>query len=635
MNDASRVLQGRYALRRQIGFGGMGAVYAAHDRIMDREVAIKELREEYARDEMLRKRFIREAQVAGSLSHPNVVTVHDLVVEERTLYIVMEFLEGGTLLDRMARAPERRMDPERVLAVGVAALRGLEAAHDEGLVHRDIKPGNLLFDAQGVVKIADFGVVTARRDRLGEATSLTQDGTHPGTLVYMAPEQIDGASVDGRSDVYSLAAVLYEAIAGVRYFERPGIRRTERALMDAICDLPPVPLRAHVPYVAESVWEALEWALAKDIERRPRARELADALEGLLARPRSRPSIEAPGTPPPPTSAERGALPTRPASRRLAPVPSPEETVPAARAPGGGVSPGTGGSSTRAGPRRAAGPATPPIRPRLAPATAGAASSGRFAPRTLVQRPRDGAYGLHLPAVTFVMGSEEASDERPPRRVYVSEFVLDRDPVTVGQYRLFLEELAAGFSPELPLLAELYPRGKDHRPEGWGTPAFARVCPSDEHPVVFVDWFDALAYAAWAGARLPTEAEWERAARGSRDVRRSPWGDEPPTPERAVFGRRGEGPEPIGGRPAGSSPDGLRDMVGNVWEWCLDRYDPDAYPRLGDRDPILEVEEPSARAVKRGASWTNAPTSLRCSKRGCEKLHARRPNLGFRCAWNP
>src|SRR5690606_4634070 len=125
------------------------------------------------------------------------------------------------------------------------------------------KPGNLLFDHKERVKIADFGVVTARRDEA--VTALTQAGTHPGTLVYMSPEQIDGADVDGRSDVYSMGAVLYEAIAGARCFERAGVRfRSERALMDAICEAPPVPLREHAPYVAEAVERVVHLALAKD-----------------------------------------------------------------------------------------------------------------------------------------------------------------------------------------------------------------------------------------------------------------------------------------------------------------------------------------------------------------------------------
>ena len=109
------------------------------------------------------------------------------------------------------------------------------------------------------------------------------------------------------------------------------------------------------------------------------------------------------------------------------------------------------------------------------------------------------------------------------------------------------------------------------------------------------------------------------------------WGDENVDETRAVYGRRGRGPFPVGGRPRGASSDGIQDLVGNVWEWCSDRYHVDSYARLPLRDPVLEVADPQAKAVKRGGSWTNAASSIRCSKRGAERLHVRRPNLGFRC----
>ncbi len=618
-----RFVHDRYQLLERIGFGGMGAVYTAHDRVMERRVAVKELRHEYAHDEMLRRRFVREAQAAGALSHPHIVTVHDLIEYGDSLFIVMEYLEGGTLLDRMNAAPGRRLDPPSALEVGRQALLGLEAAHEEGLVHRDIKPGNLLFDHKERVKIADFGVVTARRDEA--VTALTQVGTHPGTLVYMSPEQIDGADVDGRSDVYSMGAVLYEAIAGARYFERAGARfRSERALMDAICEAPPVPLREHAPYVAEAVERVVHLALAKDVEQRPSAAALAEAIDAVLRLPRPQPRILAPGAP--------GGGATRPATGRLSPLGEErrEPTTPARPEV----------TETRTGPLSDSGRfpriEAPTPRPQAPPTTAGRRATERvsvFAPaeRPLTRRPQDGAYGVLIPGGSFVQGGEEASDERPPRRVRLSAFRIDRTPVTVGQFRAFLAAVREGDAPELPLLRALYPNGKDHRPQGWGTAAFDALCPSDEHPVVGVDWFDACAYAAWAGARLPTEAEWERAARGPHGGT-YPWGEEPPSPRRAWFGREAGGPQPVGRLPDGASGEGAFDLAGNVWEWCLDGYEAGAYELLGSDDPLLEVTGPRAQAVKRGGSWTNAAHSLRCAKRGFEPLHARRNNLGFRCA---
>ncbi|MCA8922316.1 MAG: SUMF1/EgtB/PvdO family nonheme iron enzyme [Planctomycetes bacterium] len=588
--ETGKLLRSRYRLQGQLGRGGMGAVYLGWDSLKACTVAVKELRPEYAADELLRRRFEREAATAAKLfENTHVVTVHDFFSEQGTHYIVMEHLRGGTLLDRMQDAPDGRMDVPAVLEIGRQAAVGLHGAHEMGLVHRDIKPGNLLFDDEGVVKIADFGVVRVSHD---DMTQLTSVGGHPGTLVYMSPEQIDGAEVDGRSDVYSLAAVLYECLAGVRYFERPAMRRSDRAVMEAICEHPAVPLRKRVPYVSPAVEALIGDALSKDVNVRLHALEFAHAIEELQRLPKSTPTIQPP-------------------SRRVKKVTD---------------------LQTRA---RAVETQTRPRQERVETTRPYTRRSQRVSPPTPVnieRREVDQAPMLQLPAGTFTMGSAEASDEMPPRRVSLPAFWIDRVPVTVGRYRRFLEALEANGPPRIPLIRRLFGGDKDHTPTGWGGPEYAELCPTDDHPVVLVDWFDAYAYARWAGGRLPTEAEWERSARGLSDLRRYPWGDEPVDEERASYGRLTYGPDPVGSRPSGASADGVQDLAGNVWEWCGDRYDPAAYRQLPSESPHMAMTtDARVRAVKRGGSWTNAPLSLRVSKRGFELLATRRPNLGFRC----
>jgi serine/threonine-protein kinase len=610
---------GRYELRERIGFGGMGAVYAGRDLKIDRRVAVKVLRAEYMADDLVRKRFEREAKAAGKLSHPNIVTIYDFVEDGGSIGIVMEFMGGGTLLDRMNDAQDGRLGVQFALQVARDTLLGLDAAHKAGLVHRDVKPGNLLFDEEGKVKIADFGVVQSHDT--DDVTALTRDGGHPGTLVYMAPEQIDGAEVEGRSDVYALAAVLYESLAGARYFERDGLGRTERALMDAICELPPVPLRDHAPYVPRQVEGLIELALAKFVEDRPTALEMATRIQEVLDQPKARPQIEVPGTG---RVAPRGYDPyaetqaTRSGSAQRSR--QPEDEIPNRGSPS--WSPPT---ETRVGGPPATGPLPANTSSRLRTHT----------PPNVERRERDGALIVRIPPSTFVMGSDESSDEQPTRRITVDGYSIDRTPVTVGRYRRFLEWVAQHGSPEVPLIRRLFREGKDHRPDKWGTKDYEELCPTDDHPVVFVDWFDALAYAHWVGGRLPTEAEWERAARGAADSRPYPWGDLPVDDTRAIYGRRTYGPEPVGSRPLGASPDGVLDLVGNVWEWCRDRYDPSAYATLPETNPSLPTTtDPRVRAVKRGGSWTNSPSSIRVAKRAAELLRTRRNNLGFRCAGN-
>ena len=372
-------------------------------------------------------------------------------------------------------------------------------------------------------------------------------------------------------------------------------------------------------------------AAIAEIEERRGELDLADPDE-MATRPRiglePQPRVERGPLSPSESSAEtlpraRVTSPSEEATvARVAPKPAMDPTT-LRDAPARGP---TTRASTRSSAERSALPARPPTLDR---AEAPTKPRTRSPERT---RARDGAVEVELPGGPTVIGGGPSSDELPRRRVALSSFAIDRAPVTVRQYRAFLEAVSRGISLDVPLLAALYPRGKDHRPQGWGSIEFEMLCPTDDHPIVNVDWFDASAYAAWVGARLPSEVEWERAARGQQGERLYPWGEQAPSLERAHFGRSSQGPSPVGQLPAGATPEGLLDMAGNVWEWCRDAYDPDAYSRYDERDPCLPIRGPSARAVKRGASWTNAPHSLRCSKRGFEKLHIRRNNLGFRCA---
>jgi serine/threonine-protein kinase len=185
----------------------MAVVYRARDRELDRVVAIKVLAEHLASNEDFRRRFLREARIAAKLSHPNVVSVYDGGETDGLPYIVMEYVEGVTLADELTR--RGRLSPDEATGLAVQACAGLEHAHATGLVHRDVKPQNLLLRTDGVLKIADFGIA-----RVVEGTQLTEAGTVLGTAVYLAPEQASGEQVSPAADIYSLGAVTYELIAG-------------------------------------------------------------------------------------------------------------------------------------------------------------------------------------------------------------------------------------------------------------------------------------------------------------------------------------------------------------------------------------------------------------------------------------
>jgi len=203
------VYRGRYALQQSIGKGGMAEVFLAQDQLLDRPVAVKRLSSEHAADPSFVERFRREAQAAAKLTHPNIVAVFDYFEEDGDYFIVQEFVDGRSLAE-LLRA-EGRLHPDRAADIAADVAAGLGAAHREGMVHRDVKAGNVLVAKDGQVKVADFGIA---RVFAGGDSELTKAGTVMGTATYFSPEQAQGKPVDPRSDLYSLGVVLYEMLVG-------------------------------------------------------------------------------------------------------------------------------------------------------------------------------------------------------------------------------------------------------------------------------------------------------------------------------------------------------------------------------------------------------------------------------------
>jgi eukaryotic-like serine/threonine-protein kinase len=259
---------GRYRIDRVLGRGGMALVYLGYDAKLGRPVAIKLLADNLATDDVFRARFMREARMAAGLSHVNIVHVYDVGQDtDRRPYIVMEYVDGESLAETIAR--EGRCPPARVREIGLDCCHGLEHAHAAGLVHRDIKPHNLLADRQGLVKIADFGVARSLAE-----TQLTMVGSVLGSARYLSPEQAAGQPVTPAADIYSLGATLYELLTGRTPHQ--GDSLTELAQQRA---LPPPPIAELVPGVPGALETAVMSCLDDDPERRPHsAAALALAL---------------------------------------------------------------------------------------------------------------------------------------------------------------------------------------------------------------------------------------------------------------------------------------------------------------------------------------------------------------------
>ena len=211
MNETKRaIINDRYEIGRRVGRGGMAEIFQARDILLDRSVAIKVLFAEFAVDPAFVERFRREAQSAAGLNHPNIVGVYDWGRVNNTYYIAMEFVDGRTLADIIRQS--NTFTPVQVCDVISEVALALDSAHQNGVIHRDVKPGNILISTIGQVKVADFGI--ARALGAGIEQNLTQTGAVMGTATYFSPEQAQGAPTDQRSDIYSLGIVMYEILAG-------------------------------------------------------------------------------------------------------------------------------------------------------------------------------------------------------------------------------------------------------------------------------------------------------------------------------------------------------------------------------------------------------------------------------------
>ncbi len=522
-----------YRIEGVIGEGGMGVVYRARDEALDRTVALKFLHTNLAGNIDIKRRFLREAKLLRSWTHPNVVRVHDLIELEDTAAIVMELIEGPTLIGHLKRW-RGRMPWGEVGVIFSAVLDAMGDGHKRGIIHRDLKPENILvtMTPRGLVpKIVDFGIA-----KILEGTTYTMSGAFLGTSAYMSPEQVKNPVAAGPgSDIYSLGVTLYQLATGRVPFEG---NNHFSVMMAHVDEEPAAPstLRRDIPPELERL---ILDALAKAPSARPPSCEVfRQRLEGVLA-PYAMLHVD-------------------------------------------------GGH-------------------------------GSDAPPAPVLKEVGGEEMVLVPEGRFLMGQHK-------RSIVMNAYYVDRTPVSNRQFLRFLE--VTGYTPSGPDTSRFLSHLHGHL--GATLAQRPLVVPDKvaDHPVVYVSWEDARAYAAWAGKRLPSEAEWEKAARGA-DGRKYPWGREEPTPSRANYGRRDGGTTPVGAFPNGASPWGALDMAGNVWEWCEDVDDPSFYTNGPPMNPCNTAA--GERRVMRGGAWMFGAKSLRTYERTSFEPHSRFASGGFRC----
>jgi formylglycine-generating enzyme required for sulfatase activity/predicted Ser/Thr protein kinase len=615
----------RYVIETVLGRGGMGVVYRARDPELGRAVAIKVLQHGTGGGERLR----REAQALARLSHPNVVTVHDVGTHEGQPFIAMALVEGDTLRQWLTTPRTRRA----VLDVLRVAGRGIAAAHEVGLVHRDLKPDNIFVAHNGQVLVGDFGLARetdgAEHEAAGStdgnqlAPALTQSGMVLGTPAYMAPEQAAGGATVA-SDQFSFCVTAWEAFTR----ERPFAGTTTAEILANIRSGSVIALGGEGA-LPSSIDTVLRRGLAADPARRfPSMTALLSALESI----EDREVVPPRAAPPEARSVDRRAG-RRPAGwvAALAVAAASTGAWLVYRADRGSPSP----------------PSPPVVLAGMIWFPGGTFRMGRTAEEVEAECKRLGA----------ACRRDLLDREQPAREVSLSPFYLDELEATNKEVASWLTTMSPSIEMQMdnerhvPRWVHLVggPRLLDLLPPDAG---IMRVVdsgfiarPGDEDkPVGQITWDGASLYCKGRGKRLPTEAEWELAARG-RTARRFPWGEQEPRCDEVAWGRdKGmpcaprslePGPLAVGTAPLDRTPEGVRDLGGNVTEWVQDQFIKPYLPPCGECvDPRIEEPVPLQEDVRvlRGGSWAHEWNMSRSTRRARWKRTEVTPNGGVRCA---
>jgi serine/threonine protein kinase len=631
---------GRYHILEQLGEGGMATVYKAFDTRLETEVAIKIIRTEKLTEETKErslKRFEREAKALAKLTHPNIVKVTDYGEHEGKPYLVLPYLPGGTLKEKLGK-PIPWQDAVQLL---LPIAEALDYAHDHNMIHRDVKPSNILLAERGQPMLSDFGI--AKILDLEETQELTGTSAAIGTPEYMAPEQARAKSVDHRADIYSLGIVFYEMITGRKPF-------TADTPMDVLIKQATESLPRPSQFVRD-LPPRLEQALVKALSKKPEDRyqsmeEFASALRGIsekskFANRRSeRAEVAAtieeksPASIPPDPTEQLSPFPRKTpwrgvigkgqgegqrVWRKWLSIGAIVVLLGIAITVGNGLL-GLGKQSEK--PLSNLPTYTATLTPTLTstptkiiPPTIAVTTTPTSLPAEITDS--QGVSMRLVPAGIFPMGSNNGnSDEQPIHDVYLDSFYMDTYEVTNALYKKCVD---AGTCRE------------PKRSGSFTMPGYYVNSRFNNYPVIYVDWNMANAYCDWRGAQLPTEAQWEKSARGT-DGRTYPWGEGIDC-SRAnydnVYYCVGDTAE-VGSYESGKSPYGIYDMAGNVWEWVMDWYSETFYQNSLSKNPI--GPDAGTSRVLRGGSWYQIVDFTSSSSRVVVPPEQFNMGIGFRCA---
>ena len=655
-----QVLNNRYRIVKLLGQGGFGAVYRAWDTGLNIPCALKE---NLDASPAATRQFAREASLLANLRHPNLPRVTDhFSIPGQGQYLVMDLVEGedlDTMLERLGR-PLAEADALRWIGQVCDALTYMHVQNPP-VIHRDIKPANIKITPQGQAILVDFGIAKAYHPSLQ-----TTQGARAVSPGYSPQEQYGQGTTDARSDVYALGATLYKLLTNCLPVES-----VQRSL-----GVPLSPVHALNPVVSVKTIRAILQAM----EMLPDARfESVAVFQAALAGGSA-------------ATLQVGVHPVAPASQAAYPHSQPQ-TIPGASSRRLLAAGGTGLALlvllsgvfalglVRAGqnspleithsatappveiakslsvtattepalagnPVEPQAPSNPPVE-TLTPTSTYEPTPPPETPFLAASATRvaevDGMRMVFIPESEFVMGStdleaEAEGIEKPAHTVRLSAYWIDQTEVTNAMFRRFTGITGHQTWAERAGSSFYYQKGDTKLREGkgydwrhpWGPSS--NLDGRDDYPVVHVSWPDASAYCAWAGRRLPIEAEWELAARGT-DGRRYPWGNMLPSSSLLNYNYEIGDAARVASFPVGASPYGLFDLAGNAWEWLGDWYDETYYAHSPmDNPPGAPAGE--FRAI-RGGSWNSQARFVRAANRYRNSPDFRSNNLGFRCALSP
>lgn len=661
-----QVLNRHYRIDSVLGKGGQATIFKGVDLLIQETIAIKQFHQRG--DEKSLERFKREARHQMKLSHPNIVGTRAIIEEDDEYFIVMEYVDGtdlGHLLSVSEELP--RLPLDQIHSIFVEVLDALGYAHSHGVIHRDIKPSNVMLTQDYRVKLADFGMARQLHDQ-----QLTVAGQVLGTPAYTAPEILQGAStLDPRCDIYSAGVALYETLCGTTPFLNEGEVLSPFELLGRHMFMEPeAPTSRGIP-ISEDLDQVVMKSIAKDPELRfASCAAFKDALVEALSEHTSvwnapvvsadkrnnhdttivlRPDFSE-GVPRVPqndvswqaTEHQVDAIPRFLQNQTVVeqPIPIDEDeqhpTVVIEGAQGADLR-FTDGGEIRYGRKRRRSPI--PIafvlivgvfvlglglwflarKQHMTPSLPDARQARR---QTTNRAKTGGVYPQQVPNVpmvfipggTFLQGLNRGSPTggfSPQRRVYLAGFWIDQFEVTVRQYRTCVSA------------------GECTEPQGVPLSTLP-----GERPVSGVTWEQADIFCKWAGKKLPTEAQWEKAARGT-DGRTYPWGDKPPACSYANHCNCSANPQLVGRtiRSLGKSKYGAYDMSGNVWEWTRDCFSLRAYSLTKRTNPFYNRSNCSSRVLRGGSYRCKRDWGLYSYTRLGAYFKSNDSDFGFRCAW--